>query len=203
MLPTLPQALELYEKATAETDKLNLKQGLAKGVSRHHYQSVAFVAATIAPAAGLEIEKAYILGLLHDFGEYIEKTVANTFHGTAGYDEMLKLGFDEIAQVCLSHSFFDADFTPQDFPAYNSAQIVRAAKLLKQKDFDDYDRLIHLADMMVISDKISTIEDRMAMISAKYHLSPELSEKKYQQAMNLKTYFDKLCARNIYSFFDL
>ncbi len=203
MLPTLSQAQELFEEASFKTDKLNLEQGLPKGISRRHYQTVAFIAERIAKYANLDSTKAYILGLLHDYGEYIEDTISGTFHGTAGYDEMLKLGFDEVAKTCLSHSFFNADFSSQDFPAYNSIQIERAADILKNTTFDDYDRLIHLADMLVVGDKISTIEDRINMISDKYHLSEEVTSQKYQQALELKNHFDKLCKQNIYSFFNL
>ena len=66
------------------------KMGLPRGISREHYQTVAFVAATIAEACNLDVHKAFLLGLFHDYGEYIEDTIPNTFHGTAGYDEMMK-----------------------------------------------------------------------------------------------------------------
>ena len=173
MLPTLQQTNDLYYFAKAKTDILNIKEGKQKGVSASHYQNVAYVAATIAEHAGLNPQKAYILGLLHDFGEYIEKTVPNTFHGTAGYDEMMSKGFDEVARSCLSHSFFSADFTPKDFLSYNSEQIVRAAVLLKQQGFDDYDHLIHLADLMGAAQGIETLENRIQKLAIKYHLSDD------------------------------
>ena len=172
-------------------------------MSAKHYQNVAFVASTIAEYSHLDIEKSYILGLLHDYGEYIEKTVLHTFHGTAGYDEMLKLGFDEVARTCLSHSFFDSSFTPQDFPAYNQQEILRAASILKQQPFDDYDKLIHLADIMAPWDKIDTVENRIKMITDKYKLPPELSQKKLSEALELKDYFDKLCNKDIYTILDI
>lgn len=202
MLPTLQQTKELYDSLSAKTYILNQQKGLPPGISGKHYQNVAFVAATIAFHCSLNVEKAYILGLLHDYGEYIEKTTPHTFHGTAGYDEMMNLGFDEVARTCLSHSFFDTSFTPQDFPAYDKEEIIRASALLQEQGFDEYDRLIHLSDMMAPFDRIDSIENRIDMITQKYHLSAELSQKKLQEALELKTYFNHLCGKDIYMFFN-
>ena len=198
MLPTLSQAKELYDFAVKKTDILNLKSAGSKGLSAAHYQNVGFIALKIAEQAGMDMQKAYILGLLHDYGEYIEKTIPNTFHGTAGYDEMMSKGFDEVARTCLSHSFFNTDFEPKDFPAYDAKQIIRASNLLKQQIFDDYDRLIHLSDLMAPYQKIDTIENRIKMIKEKYHLTEDDAASKIKQAKQLKDYFDKKCQKDVY-----
>lgn len=203
MLPTLSQAKELYDFAVEKTDVLNVKSVGFKGLSAKHYQNVGFIASKIAEHAGLDVQKAYILGLLHDYGEYVEKTVSNTFHGTAGYDEMMAKGFEEVARTCLSHSFFSADFTPKDFPAYNAEQISRASILLQRQGFDDYDLLIHLSDLMAPYQKIDTIENRINMIKQKYHLTEEDADRKIIQARQLKDYFDAKCGCDVYSLFDL
>ena len=203
MLPTLQQTKELYEFAKAKTNMINMAEGLEKDLSSTHYQNVAFVASVVAEQAGLNSQKAYILGLLHDFGEYVQKTIPNTFHGTAGYDEMMDKGFDEVARTCLSHSFFSADFTPDDFPAYNAQEIIRASELLKKQGFDDYDRLIHLADLMSPRQTIDTIENRVAWIGQKYHLTETDINQKLVEAKKLKNYFDVKCKCDIYSFFNL
>ena len=203
MLHTLQQTKELFDFAKAKTDIINKAEGLEEGLSSAHYQNVAFIASVIAEHTGLNSQKAYILGLLHDFGEYTQKTTPNTFHGTAGYDEMMDKGFDEVARTCLSHSFFNADFTPEDFPAYNAQEIIRAAELLKKQDFDDYDRLIHLADLMAPCQIIDTIENRIIWIGEKYHLSADDIKQKLAEAQKLKAYFDAKCDCNIYTLFDL
>lgn len=203
MLPTLQQTKELYEFAKEKTDIINTAAGLEKGLSSDHYQNVAWVAAVIAEHAGLNPQKAYILGLLHDFGEYTQKTTPNTFHGTAGYDEMMEKGFDEVARTCLSHSFFSADFTPEDFPAYNPQEIIRASELLKKHGFDDYDRLVHLADLMAPRQIIDTVENRINKIGKKYRLSEADIKQKHAEAQKLKAYFDAKCACDVYHFFGL
>lgn len=203
MLPSLQQTKELFNFITSVTDEQNVSNNLPKGTSRRHYQNVAFIASRIAEYSGLNVEKAFILGLLHDYGEYIEASTPETFHGTAGYDEMMRLGYDDVARICLSHSFFDDNFKPEDFPAYDKKQIIRAAELLKERPFDDYDRLIHLADMMAPRDKIDTIENRIAMITEKYNLPAAVALRKKREALWLKDYFDSLTERNVYTLIGL
>lgn len=203
MLPSLQQTKELFKFITSVTDEQNVSNNLPKGISRRHYQNVAFIASRIAEYSGLNVEKAFILGLLHDYGEYIEASTPETFHGTAGYDEMMRLGYDDVARTCLSHSFFDDNFKPEDFPAYDKKQIIRAAELLKERPFDDYDRLIHLADMMAPRDKIDTIENRIAMITEKYNLPAAVALRKKREALWLKDYFDSLTERNVYTLIGL
>lgn len=203
MLPTLQQTKELYDFAKVKTDIINIADGYEKGRSSTHYQNVAFVASVIAERAGLNPQKAYIQGLLHDFGEYIQRITPNTFHGTSGYDEMMAKGFDEVARTCLSHSFFSADFTPEDFPAYDPQEIIRASELLKKQGFDDYDRLVHLADLIGSRQEVDTIEKRIAWIGEKYHLSKADIKQKLIDAQELKAYFDAKCDCNIYSLFGL
>lgn len=203
MLPSLQQTKELFNFITSVTDEQNVSNNLPKGISRQHYQNVAFIASRIAEYSGLNVEKAFVLGLLHDYGEYIEASTPETFHGTAGYDEMMLLGYDEVARICLSHSFFDNNFKPEDFPAYDKKQIIRAAELLKERPFDDYDRLIHLADMMAPRDKIDTIENRIAMITEKYNLPAAVALRKKTEALWLKDYFDSLTERNVYTLIGL
>lgn len=203
MKPSLSETKELFLFITSKTDVLNVKMGLPKGISAKHYQNVAYVASKIAEQTEMDIEKAYVLGLLHDYGEYIEDTISGTFHGTAGYDEMLKLGFDEVAKVCLSHSFFDSSFSPEDFPAYEAKEIERASAILKEKEFDEYDKLIHLADLMSPCGEIDTIENRILKLSEKYHIPSEKTQQMLKQGLELKNLFDNKCKKDIYTLFDL
>ena len=199
MLPTKQQAIDLYKNITTQTDRLNLQMGAEPGISGRHYQAVAFCAQAIASyCPDLDAEKAWILGLLHDYGEFIEKSVPHTFHGTAGYDEMMHLGYDEVARVCLTHSFFDNNFNPQEY-AYDSASIIRAGKLISQMTLDDYDYLIQISDLMVAGYTITSVEKRLDFVAAKYHLSDEVIKRKKQAALNLKIYFDRKTGKNIYN----
>ena len=202
MLPTLKQARDLYNFITSITDELNIKHGLPKGISSQHYNNVAYIASSIASRCNLDSNKAYILGLLHDYGEYIEDTVKGTFHGTAGYYELNKKGFDDVARICLTHSFFDNNFNPDDYN-YESSEIIKARNIIKTLSFDDYDKLIQLSDLMGSGKDIVKIEDRLNKLSIKYNIRKELMFNKIKAANSLKDYFDKKCDCNIYNLFSL
>ena len=51
----------------------------------------------------MDVEKAYILGLLHDIGRKFG--VRHLGHVYDGYVYMKSLGYDEVAKICLTHSF--------------------------------------------------------------------------------------------------
>ena len=202
MLPNLSEAKKLFDDLVSKTDIINVKKGLPQGISAKHYQNVAYVASCIALKANMDVQKAYILGLLHDYGEYIEYKNPKAFHGTAGYDEMMLKGFDEVAKVCLTHSFFDKNFNPKD-SSYCSKEIVRAEFLLKNKEFDEYDKLIQLADLMSSGADITTVEERISKLAVKYNIRNDLVENKMRAAKELKKYFDNKCGCNIYQEFNL
>ncbi len=202
MIPSLQQAKKLFDFITSKTDSLNVKQGLPKGVSAKHYKNVAFIASTIAEKAGLDVKKAYILGLLHDYGEYIEDTTKGTFHGTAGYIEMINKGFDEVAKICLTHSFFDKNFNPNDY-SYESSEILKVKDIIKNMIIDDYDKLIQIADLMSSGANIVKIDERLYKLSIKYNIREELLLNKIKEANLLKAYFNEKCGCNIYDLFSL
>lgn len=70
-----------------------------------HSRTAAHCAACIARQCGLDPEKAYVLGLLHDIGRRFGKR--HLGHVVDGFVYMTRLGWDEPARVCLSHSFPD------------------------------------------------------------------------------------------------
>ncbi len=186
-MPSLNEAKILFEKACKITDEYNLQDGLPQGTSRRHYLRVAENAKLIASkTAYLKPEKAYILGLLHDYGEYTTHRNPNLFHGTAGYDEMMKLGYDEVAKICLTHSFFCKDILLEDYAAYPAAEVQRAAEYIKHHPLDDYDKLIQVSDLMVKGYQNTKIEDRLNYVAAKYHVSTEAINRKKHDAAALK-----------------
>ena len=58
----------------------------------------------------LNPQKAYILGLLHDYGKKYDERATGIFHAKAGFVEISALGYDEVAKICLTHSFPNKDF---------------------------------------------------------------------------------------------
>ncbi|MBE6445515.1 MAG: HD domain-containing protein [Alphaproteobacteria bacterium] len=197
MIPDLDIAKKLINNVCKITNELNEKMGLSRGISRIHYKNVAFCAQKIAKKCGMDYQKAYILGLLHDYGEYIEDTVEGTFHGTAGYDEMLKMGYDDVARICLTHSFWEDIYDPEYF-TYHSSEIIRAKEIISDLVCDDYDKLIQLSDLMSCGDKIVNVGYRIDWIAKKYKLDTSKSVLRKEKAIKLKQYFDKKCKQDVY-----
>ena len=70
----------------------------------NHSRVVAHCAEKIAGSCdGMDRDKAYVLGLLHDIGRKFG--VRHLGHVSDGYTYMMSLGYDEAAKICLTHSF--------------------------------------------------------------------------------------------------
>ncbi len=68
-----------------------------------HSYKVAHLAEKIACRAGMNSEKAYILGLLHDIGRRNGSMRAR--HALEGFQFLNDMGFAEGARICLTHTF--------------------------------------------------------------------------------------------------
>lgn len=151
MLPTREQA-ELLLK---EAEKCN------PGPWGNHSRVVAHCAEKIAQACGdLDPEKAYILGLLHDIGRKFG--VRHLGHVSDGYSYMMSLGYDEVARICLTHSF--NNLTTDDYIGNfdtTEEELALIENALKEVTMDDYDRLIQLCDSLAGSEGVLDIEERM------------------------------------------
>jgi hypothetical protein len=195
-LPTLEQAHHLAVDLAGELRQLNLYGKNSFG----HYLCVAKHARGIAEKLPhLNPDKAYVMGLLHDYGQVDEARDHHNFHGLIGYQKLMTLGYDEAARAALVHSFFEwEDITPERYHSYDRDCILKCAELLKERPFDDYDRLVHLADLMVTYYKPTTIEMRFEYLAATYRINEKMIKEKYAMACRLKRYFDDLCHENVY-----
>ena len=101
------------EKAITE---LNLAGELTPGPWTKHSHNVANAAELIAKSCGMDSEKAYVCGLLHDIGR--RTGIAAVRHIIDGYDYAISQGWSDVARVCLTHSFpvkdIDADIGKKD-----------------------------------------------------------------------------------------
>ena len=89
------------ERALCE---LNIAGELNPGPWKEHSLNVANAAKIVAGnCKELDSEKAYVCGLLHDIGR--RTGIAAVRHIIDGYDYSISQGWDEVARVCLTHSF--------------------------------------------------------------------------------------------------
>lgn len=159
-----------------------------------HSRVVAKCAETIAARCeDLDSKKAYVLGLLHDIGRRFG--VKHFAHVYDGYMYMGKLGYPDVARICLTHSFStkkvedysgNFDVTPQQ------RQIVENA--LAECVYDDYDRLIQLCDSIGMAEGAAQIEKRMGDVKSRYGYYPQ---SKWDKNIELKKYFENKVKCNI------
>ena len=163
----------------------------------NHSRTAAHCAECIAKASGgaLDPEKAYALGLLHDIGRRYGKR--HLGHISDGYTYMMQLGYDEVARVCLSHSFNDqslADYVGNRDTTPEETALIESA--LASMVYDEYDRLIQLCDSLAGAEGVLDIEERMLDVKRRYGAYPQ---HKWDINLALKSHFEALCGgRDIY-----
>jgi len=199
-MPTMKEALKLYEETMEKRceESSRFKFGRAKG-QRIHSAMVAVCAEIIASRIPeIDGQKAYMMGLFHDFGKLIYKDeVSNKFHGLEGYKALKNLGYDELARISLTHTFYEQELNLKEYSSYNPWELRKCKKLMKELPFDDYDRLIQLCDRLAVGVTYN-IKERIKFIQETYRLPMPLIKKKYREALMLKKYFDEKCGCDIY-----
>ena len=159
-----------------------------------HSQYAAICAQRIADAVGLDGEKGYVLGLLHDIGRKFG--IYHMPHIYNGYHYMMELGFEDVARVCLSHSF-----STQDFSTYigkfdvTEEQQEELRNLLAQMEYDDYDRIVQLCDCLASAEGIVDLETRMLDVKHRYGSYPQ---EKWDNNFRLRSYFESKAGKDIY-----
>ena len=139
---------------------------------RHSY-AVANCAKKIAQRCGLDGEKAYVLGLLHDIGYHMGLSQ----HPIKGYLYLKDLGVDsEYANICLTHSFLcgnpnftadgllvvDGEVKPNSIIPYKEEMQKRFfLNFLQNHKYTEYEHIINVCDLMC-TDKIIGLEARLA-----------------------------------------
>lgn len=109
---------------------------------------------------------------------------------------MLRLGYDEAARICLTHSFcegtLDCYIGKFDITESETEEIRQA---LCQLVFDDYDKLIQLCDSLAAAEGVVDMEDRMNDIRRRYGFYPQ---SKWDKNMALRRYFEEKTGKDIY-----
>ena len=166
---------------------------------KFHTQGVAESCYLIAThTSDMDSEKAYVLGLLHDYGKKYPEKELNGFHGRWGYEEMIKMGYPAVARICLTHTFYSTDFDANCFPSYPAKDLERNKKQLQQINYDDYDRIVQLCDMFFEKMSMVSLQKRFSGIMERYHLSFDTLKNSYDYAVKNKEYFDKKCQMDVY-----
>lgn len=187
----------MYPNRKTAIKELEIAEKMNQGLWVKHSQNVAAAAELIAKNCGLNGEKAFVCGLLHDIGR--RTGIAAVRHIIDGYDYCAKQGWDEVARVCLTHSFpvkdVNADIGKKDITA---GQLLFIENFLNGIDYDDYDKLIILCDALADANGFCILEKRFVDTTRRYGIYP-FTLNRWNKTYEYKEYFESKIGKSIYA----
>jgi len=186
---TLEEATKIIEKARKTND----------GEWIEHCYIASKVAGKLAEALGLDIEKAKCMGLLHDIGRKDGRMGLR--HAINGYKYMNELGYQDIARICMTHSFFENTIEgcigKFDMSEEEKSEI---KQYIENIEFDEYDRLIQLSDNLSSSTGVVTQERRLVDVFFRYGFNENTKNNIYQR-LNVQDEIEQKLGYPIYKLF--
>lgn len=185
MLPTVKEALE----------ELRLAGQMNPGPWEKHSENVGIAAKNIAEKIeGMDANKAYILGVLHDIGRRVGIVDIPT-HVYEGYKYCMDKGWDEVARICMTHSYLQMkdEFTYEVTTDHEKA----IKEYVCGCEADDYDRLIQLCDSLAVDYGFVILEKRFVDVTRRYGIM-EGYIKGWEIAFSIKEDFEKRMGCSIY-----
>lgn len=146
---------------------------------------------------GMDPEKAYVMGLLHDIGRRVG--VTGMRHVIDGYDYLMSIGEPELAVISLTHSFAAKNveyFEGKHDCSPDQKAFIKA--FLETHEYDDYDKLIQLCDAVSLPEGACIMEKRFVDVALRHGMQA-YTTKRWRAYLELKKYFDGLCGRDIYT----
>lgn len=189
---TSVRALELLEDARGKAEN---------DTWIDHCICVGDTAAIIAKELGMDEDKVRAMGYVHDIGKRYGYS-AKIHHSVTGYEYLLEQGIDEeFACVCLTHSFLDNTVVCEAAGVLNEnmEKFDFLCDYVGSHEYDDYDRLINLCDLMCTRRMVG-IEKRIVDLLLRYGVFPN-TVNNLKATLKLKNYFDDLLGYNLYKLF--
>jgi uncharacterized domain HDIG len=164
-----------------------------------HSKIVASIAERLADKLGLDKEKAYIGGLLHDIGR--RNGVTGNRHIIDGHTFLTNLGYEDIARYCITHSYFIKNIKY----AYGKNDMTNEERdfvqnYLDSVEYDLYDKLVQIGDCMGLPEGITTLERRVMDVNLRYGIA-EFTVEDWQSKFKLQSEIETLLGYSIYKVF--
>ena len=164
-----------------------------------HSENVGKAAAKMASLTGLDEEKAAVYGLLHDIGRY--KGPSAMMHIYDGYKFCLDRGENELAQICLTHSFPISNIDYYSGANDCSEDIYDEIRdYLNGCKYSDYDYLIVLCDSIALPEGVCLLEKRLVDVAMRHGIKDN-TLKKWEKIFEIKNYFEDKMSKSIYEVF--
>lgn len=185
MLPTIAEA----EKELQIAGEMN------PGPWVKHSLNVGIAARNIASKIhGMDAEKAYIVGVLHDIGRRVG-IVNIPKHVYEGYKFCMEKGWDEVAKVCMTHSYVQMQEEFQYEPT--TKEEIAIKEFIMSCEADDYDRLIQLCDSLATDYGFVIIEKRFVDVTRRYGIM-EGYVKGWNKTFEIKENFERIMGCSVY-----
>ena len=185
MLPTKEEAL----------NELRIAGELNPGPWTKLSENVGIAARNIAQKIeGLDEDKAYIIGVLHDIGRRVGIVDIPT-HVYEGYKFCMEKGWDEAARICMTHSYLRMK---DEFNYEPDSDVEKEIKnYIIDCETDDYDRLIQLCDALAVDYGFVILEKRFVDVTRRYGIMEEYI-KGWEVAFDIKEHFEEMMGCSIY-----
>lgn len=181
--PTVEEAEELLR----EGERMN------PGAWGDHSRVAGLCAQRIAEAAGMDSEKARVLGMLHDIGR--REGVHGIRHAVDGYNFMMSKGYYQVARICMTHSFaIKAIESALGALDINEAEMAFMIDYLEKCEYDDYDLLMQVCDAIALAEGPTDMQTRMNDVKRRYGQYPK---NKWDRHMELGRYFEERTGRKL------
>lgn len=164
-----------------------------------HSRQVAGAAAKIAAECKMDADLAFALGLIHDVGRY--KGITAMQHIVDGYYLCMNDGYEQAAQICITHSF-----PMQMFEEYSGVddcddqQRAKVIEVLQNAEYTDYDRLIQLCDSLALPNGLCLMEKRLVDVALR-HGANEWMIPKWKTLFTIFGMFEGKLERPLYALF--
>ena len=185
------------EEATALLDWAN---GLNPGPWRAHSLHAARAAETIAARCGMDADRAWVLGALHDIGRY--EGVFDMHHTVAGYRLLMEKGDPGAARICMTHSFPDGN--PDSYLGerdVSDGEMALIRDFIARCEMDEYDRLIQLCDALCTAEGVVLIEKRLVNVVIRHGVRASIPEK-WRATLAIRDEFQRRIGGSVYALFD-
>ena len=185
MLPTKEEA----EKELQIAGELN------PGPWTKHSLNVGIAARNIAEKIpSLDADKAYVFGILHDIGRRVG-IVSIPKHAYEGYRYCMEKGWDEVAKICMTHSYelMEDDFNYEP----STEEEITIKEYIKDCEADDYDRLIQLCDSLAKDYGFVILEKRFVDVARRYGMLGGTIEG-WNKKFEIKENFEQVMGCSVY-----
>ena len=187
-IPPLAEATALIDEAERRNPGAWVNHSLyaaraAEAIAREH------------PA--LDPQAAFTLGYLHDIGR--REGVTQMRHILDGYNFLTRLGYDDAARVCMTHSFPVKDVRAivgtWDDCAITEFEFIRS--YLDRIEYNEYDKLIQLCDALALPSGYCLMEKRLVDVTLRYGIN-EYTLLRWKAYLGLQNEFEKVINKSIY-----